>query len=139
MDGHVRDVCAEATGGRHPGDELRGDRDGHLVDRVAAEADEVDVVGVPGQVEGGRAMVEVGVRDQTELLEGFERTVDGGRGQGAAPVGVDLRSNRIRGGVPEPRQRVDDAAPLRRQPHPVGAQHCCEVTHRSTVCRPAPG
>ena len=45
MNGHVRDVGAEPPRRGHPRDELRRDLDRHLVDRVAAEADEVDVIG----------------------------------------------------------------------------------------------
>ena len=98
----------------------------------------MDVVGVPGQVEGRRPVVQVGVGDEAELFEGLESAVDGRGGQGGPAVATDLGSDRVRRGVPEPRERVDDAAPLGRQPHPVGAQHRCQVRHHPTVCRQPP-
>ena len=83
-------------------------------DSVTAEADEVDVIGVPGQVERGGAMVQVGVGDEAKLLERFERAVDGRGGEGGAAVGTHFGGNRVGGRVPEPGERVNDAAPLRR-------------------------
>ena len=136
MHGHVGDVGAEAALRGEPVDELGRERHRHLVDGVAAEADEVDVRPVIGELIGRRAVVEMGVRDDAEPLERLERAVDGGRRQRGTAVARKMGDDLVRGGVSEAGERIDDPAPLGRQAFPVGAQHRGEVRHQPTVCRP---
>ena len=60
------------------GNQRRDRVGGYLGDAAAFRADQVHVLGFGGQVVAGRAVTEVGVRHQAELLEQFECPVDGG-------------------------------------------------------------
>ena len=81
--GHIR---VKARGGPDIPRELGGHRDRRLGDGPAAEADEVDVGGVVGEVVGRRPVVEMRMRDDPELLEGVEAAVDRRQREGGTAV-----------------------------------------------------
>src|SRR4051812_4098762 len=74
----VSNVCHEALIPFELLDQ-RSDRVGRdLRDRAADATDQMDVLGSRGRVVGRRAMAEVRVLDQAELLEQLQRAVDRG-------------------------------------------------------------
>ena len=82
----------------------------------------MDVLLLARRVVGRRAVRQVGMRDQPELFEQFQRAVDGGdvdAGGGLAHLAVHL----LRRGVPELVDRLEHELALRGQPQATGAQH----------------
>ena len=69
---------------------------GNLGDAAAAGADQVDVVGFRGEVVAGGAVPEVRVGDQAQLLQQFQRAVDGGD---VTPLAVCCTSAQISSGL----------------------------------------
>ena len=127
-DGEVSYVGLEAVafveGGDQGADRVRAD----LGDPAAVTADQVHVVGVGGQVVGGRPVVQVGVGDHADLLEQFERAVDGGDVDAARGL-LDLGADLLRGRVIEPRHRLQDELALRRHPVAAGSQLLIPAPH----------
>src|SRR5262249_59757984 len=76
-DGEVADVGLEAVAFLQCGDQRVDGVGADLGDPAAVAADQVHVGGVAGPVLGGRPVPEVGVGDHADLLEQFERAVDG--------------------------------------------------------------
>ena len=109
-------------------DELRRDR----FDRVAAAADQMDVRLLGRRVVGRSAVIEMGMGDETELLEELEVAVDG-RDVDRMSSGTDFDADVFRGRVTEPRDRFQDELALRGQPIatlaqlglPVGGRSAC--------------
>ena len=83
--GRVRDVGGEPERLVEPGDELVGHGERRLPDPAAPAADDVEVGGVLGEVVAGGPVVDVGVADEAELLQGVERAVDVDAGTAPAP------------------------------------------------------
>ena len=112
----------------------RGDQG---ADRVGADlrhpaaltAEQVHVVGVAGQVIDGRTVPEVGVGDHPDLLEQFERPVDGGDVDPARRplhLGADL----LRGRVIESCHRLEHELALWRNPVAAGTKLFVPGPHR---------
>lgn len=135
----MRDVGGEADPFVDPGDELVGGVEGDLADPAAAAADEVDVGGVLGEVVAGRAVVDVGVPDEAELLEGLERAVDRRGRHRPAAVGAHAVDDLVGRRVAEPADRGEDALALRGQALALRPQPLPEIAHPPNVCgSPAP-
>src|SRR3954465_8974405 len=114
-DGEVTGVDGEPVLGRDPAHRTLDDLCRHLLDASALPADEVEVVRVVGGVVGRRAVAEMGVGDEAELLEQLERAIDGrdvdAAGGAAYPLG-DL----VGGGVAERGDGLEDELALRGEP-----------------------
>ena len=93
----------------------------HLLDPITASADEVYVCPLARRVIGRRAVPEVGVVDQAELLEQLEGPVDG-RNVDAAGHLANLGDDVLGGGVPELRDSLQDELALGGEPVSPGAQ-----------------
>ena len=111
--------------------DIRVNRD----DAVAIPADQVEVLVVGDRVVRRRAVAEVRVPDQAELLEDLERAVDGGdvdrRGLLAHP-----RQHLVGGGVAEGVDRAQDQLALRGQPVALLPQRRPPVVGSSSGSRP---
>ncbi len=90
-----------------------------FADLSAVPADQVHVVGAAGQVVGGRAVMQVRVRDQPQVVQEFECPVDG-RDVDAPGGLLDARRDLLRRSVVELGDRLEDELTLRR--HPVAAR-----------------
>ncbi len=82
-----------------------------------------------GEVVARRPVVDVGVPDQAELLQGLERAVDGGGGHGIRTVGGHGIHDLVGGGVAEPAHGGQHALALRRQALAPSPQPLAEITH----------
>ncbi len=92
-----------------------------LDDRAAGAADQVHVLGVGGQVIAVRAVPEMGVGDQPDLLEQLQGPVNGGKVESDSRL-LDLGVYLLRGGVLEPGDCLEDELALRCHPVPAGPQ-----------------
>ena len=93
-----------------------------LLDPATAAADQVDVLPLGRRVVGGRAVRQVGVCDEADLFEQFQRAVDGGdvdAGGGLGDLGVHL----VGRGVPEFVYGLEHELTLRRQAQATLAQY----------------
>lgn len=128
--GHVSNKAVVAQ--NIPGEAL-GELGGALLDPPAVATDEVDVVGVFGQVEAGGPMVEVSVAHHRELLESVQGAVDGRGRQWRPTVGGDSRDDLLRSAVSQPPHGVQDSLPLRRHPASARPQLLADVVHHPTL------
>jgi hypothetical protein len=87
----------------------------HLADLPAVLADQVDVVGVAGQVVGRRAVVQVRVGDKAEVVQELEGAVDR-RDVDASGGFLDACRDLLRRRVVEVGYRLKDELALRRDP-----------------------
>lgn len=104
-----------------------------LLDPAAVATDEVDVVGMLGQVIARRPVVEMGVADHGQLLERLERAIDRGGRQGRAAVGGHGRDDLLRCRVSQPSDSVQDSLPLRRHPATTRSELLADVVHHPTL------
>ena len=88
-----------------------------------------------GEVVARRPVVDVGVPDQAELLQGLERAVDGGGGHRARPVGRHGIHDLVGGRVAEPAHGGQHPLALRRQALAPRPQPLPEITHPTNVSR----
>src|SRR5580658_71400 len=135
-DGEMADVGLEAVALFQPGDQ-RADRvRADLGHPAAVAADQVHVVGVGGQVVGGRTVLDVEVRvdDQADLLKQLEGAVDGGDGDAAGGL-LNVVADLFRGRVAEPGHRLEDELALRRYPVATGTQLLIPAEHGRALGR----
>src|SRR5258708_17519071 len=92
-----------------------------LAHAAAVLADEVHVIAVTGQVVRGRAVIEVVVSDQPEVVEQFQRPVDR-RDVDAAGRLLDGGRDLLGSGVVELADRLQHELPLRRDAVAPGPQ-----------------
>lgn len=78
-------------------------------------------------------MIDVGVRQQTQLLEGIEASIDGGDRQRRTTISEHERRDLIGSGVAGLADRVEHPNSLTGQALALGTQLLPEITHRSTV------
>lgn len=114
-------------------DEGVSERGRALFHAAALAAYEVDVVGVLGEVVARRPMVQVGVADHLEVLEGLQGAVHGRGRQRRPSVRGDCRDDLLRRRVRQPRDGVEHPLALRRHPPPARAQPLADVLHHTTV------
>ena len=114
---------------RRAAPQLVGAGQGRLADPAAAPADDVQVGGVLGEVVAGGAVVDVGVPDETELLQRLERAVDRGGRHGAAAVGGHRLDEVVGSGVTEPADGGQHPLALRRQALAPRPQPLTQITH----------
>jgi hypothetical protein len=105
-----------------------GTTDGFTPGSTLSIAEAIGLVGVGGQVVGRRPVPEVGVGDHADLLEQLERAVDG-RDVDPARGLLDLGADLLRGGVIEPRHRLQDELTLRCHPVAAGPQLLVPPVH----------
>ena len=122
----MADVRDEAVAGDHLVRELLRAADVGRLDVAAAPAHQVDVVGMGGEVIAGRAVPEVGVRDDAEFLEELQRAVHG-RGAHRRRHRLHLLPDLVGRGVAEPLQSADDEPALRGRAQTARAQHRVEL------------
>src|SRR5690606_24053829 len=112
--GEVPDVGLESAVDRQPLDQLGGDRRLNLGDGPAPSAYQMNVVGFGGRVVRRRAVAEMRVAHQTELLQQLETPVHGREVdalRGLAHLGQDV----VRGRMVETLNRLENQLALRRQ------------------------
>jgi len=120
-DREVAGVDGEPVLGRDAAHGRLDELDRDLFDAAALAADEVEMVGVVSRVVGRRAVAQVRVRHQAELLEELEGPVDGGDVHPARGT-ANPRGNLVRRGVPERRHGLEDQLPLRGEAVSAGAK-----------------
>ena len=118
-----------------PRHELVGHGERRLADPAAPAADDVQVGGVLGEVVAGGTVVDVGVPDEAELLQGVERAVDGRRRHRAGTVGRDGIHDVVGGRVPQPPDGGQDPLALRREALAPSPQPLAQIAHPTNVCR----
>ena len=94
----MTDVGVEAVLRRHRIDQVRGHFGLDLGHALTVPADEVDVVRLGRRMVRGGSVTQVGVTDQSELLEQVQRAVDGGDVdalRGLPDLGQDLFGRRV--------------------------------------------
>ena len=131
----MRDVGGEAEVVVDPLDELVGGLERELTDPAAAAADDMEVGRVLGEVVAGGAVVDVGVADEPELLEGVEGPVDRGHRHRRPAVGPHGLGDLVGSAVAEATHRGEDAFALRGQTHALRPQPLSQVTHSTNVGR----
>ncbi len=120
-DGQVANIGLEAKLRIQGPDQGSDSRRVELDDRAATAADEVDMVGVGGQVIPVRTVPEMRVRDQADLLEQLKGSVDGGEIDSDCRL-LDLGVDLLGSSVLEPRDGLEDELALRGNPVTAGPQ-----------------
>ena len=126
-------VSNKAIVGQNIPREVLGEVSRTLLDASAGATDEVDVVGMVGQVVARRPVVEVGVSHDLQGLQRLERPIDRGRRQRRTPVGGDSCHHLVRRRMPEGCHGVEHALTLGGHPAALGTEPLADVLHHPTV------
>lgn len=129
------DVCLESERTIEARHEFRRHLERCLVHGTALAAYDVDVGGVRREVIAGHPVVDVGVGHETQVLEGFERAIDGRQRHRRPALTRDLLDDLLGRRVPQGLHRGEHVLALRREPPSGGPQSRAEITHPSNVCR----
>ena len=138
MHRHVGHISNKAAGGQNIPREGLGKPPVALLDASTGPADQVDVVGVVGQVIARRAVVEVGVSHDCERLQRLEGPVDGRGCERGSAIGRDPGDDLVGGGMAQCCHGIEHPLALVCHPAPLGPQLVAVVLHghHCTVAEP---